>query len=480
MRFALTLSLLIIGPAIVTAADPVIDQFATQALGRFDVPGVSIVVVKNGQVHHANARGVRELGKPDALTTADVFPLASCTKAFTAALAAKLGILDDPVRKHIPAFQLADARADALVTIRDLLTHRTGVGGHDLLWYHAPWTLDDSVRRLGKLPATGGFREAFQYSTLQYIAAGQAVAAAGKAPWHEQIHTQFTVPLGMASVTFTTTDAAFVTAPRPAGHSGLHAAKVKAVPMYAIAEPNPAGSINLVPRDIAPWLILQLGKPNRVLSPDVLAETHRPQMVMPPPPKSQFPETVQLNCALGWVVYDYRGHRLLAHGGIIDGFRTQIVLAPDHQVGLAIFCNRQDTKLPQALAHMIIDHLLQLPAKDWLGVLEQATQTEQAAAEALIAQRTQARASAKPMAFAIAAYAGTYEHPAYGTATVTVDKDKGLVWKWSSFESAIEYWGDEIFVVTRGVVQDRRIQFQCTATAITGLVFESQHFRKVK
>ena len=176
----------------VHAAEPAIDRLANAALQSWNVPGVAIVIVKDGKPLHIQAYGIRELGKPDLLSTEDVFPLASCTKAFTAALAVRLGIADDPVRKHLPDYHLSDPNADALVTMRDLLTHRTGVNGHDLLWYQAPWNRAESLRKLSKLPLTQPFRGAFQYSTLQYMAVGQAAANAGRMPWEQLIRQHYT------------------------------------------------------------------------------------------------------------------------------------------------------------------------------------------------------------------------------------------------------------------------------------------------
>ena len=453
-------------------ADPV-DTLATDALKSFNVPGVTVVIVKDGVLHHVQAYGLRELGKPDMLTPDDVFPLASCTKAFTAALCLQLDILDDPVRKHLPDFHVSDPNADALVTIRDLLTHRTGVGGYDLLWYHAPWNQADSIKRIAKLPTTGGFREAFQYSTLQYMAAGQAVTAAGKQPWEQLVRSKFTDRLGMKSVTFTTTDAEFVKAPKATGHSTLTANTLQTMPRYEIREPNPAGSINLVPRDIAPWLLWHLDEardPQR-------AELHRPQMVMLPPPKAYFPHTTQMSYALGWIVHDYRGRRVLTHGGIIDGFRNQITLLPAEKIGIAVFCNRQDTKLPQALTNAIADHLLGVAPIPWSELFAKAAEAERVAADTALQVLRATIPQRAALKFKPDAYAGVYENAAYGIATVKVADGK-LTWAWSSFESGLEYWGDDGFTVMASLAKDRPVQFKSDGAAVTGYVFEGMVFQK--
>ena len=134
-----------------------IDALAKDAMKAWRVPGLALVIVKDDRVVFVQGYGVRALGKKDPVTPDTVFPMASCTKSFTALA---LGMLvdegklgwDDPVRKHLPYFRLADPLADRDVTVRDLLTHRTGVGSHDLLWYKSPWSLEERIRRTCRLP----------------------------------------------------------------------------------------------------------------------------------------------------------------------------------------------------------------------------------------------------------------------------------------------------------------------------------------
>ena len=127
---------------------PAIDREVQSALKLWRTPGMAVVIVGPGKVYLLKGYGRHSLGLPAQVTADTLFPLASCTKAFTSTALAmlvdggKLG-WDDPVRKHLPDFHLADPDADALVTVRDLLCHRTGVGGHDFLWYRAPWGQDE-------------------------------------------------------------------------------------------------------------------------------------------------------------------------------------------------------------------------------------------------------------------------------------------------------------------------------------------------
>src|SRR5687767_10782808 len=196
--------------SVLPAADPSaerIDRLVADALQAWDVPGAAVVIVGPERIVHLKGYGARVLGG-EAVTPDTLFPLASCTKAFTTTLVALLadeGKLhwDDPVRKHVPDFQLSDPAADRLVTLRDLAVHRTGVDSHDLLWYRSVLSQADLVKRVRHLPLSRGFRTEIQYQTVMYLALGQAAAAAGGKPWGELVETRLFQPLGMKSATLT-------------------------------------------------------------------------------------------------------------------------------------------------------------------------------------------------------------------------------------------------------------------------------------
>ena len=165
------------------AAEPdtrAVDGLVAAALKAWSVPGTAVVVVRGEETAILKGYGRRALGKPEPVTPATVFPLASCSKAFTTTLLAMLADdgqigWDDPVRKHFPGFQLPDPHADALLTMRDLLCHRSGIGGHDLLWYRATWGIDDIVKRVQLLPLDYPFRGGYRYSSIPFLVAGRAM-----------------------------------------------------------------------------------------------------------------------------------------------------------------------------------------------------------------------------------------------------------------------------------------------------------------
>lgn len=477
-------------PSPVRAADPdaaAVDRVVADALKAWDVPGAAVAVVRGDEVVVLKGYGRKHLDRPDPVTPDTLFPIASCTKAFTSTLLAMLvddGRLgwDDPVRDHLPGFKLSDPHADAMVVLRDLLAHRTGVTGHDLLWYRAPWGVDEVLKRVDKLPLTYPFRGGFDYSSIMYMAAGRAAAHRAGRPWEALVKDRITDPLGMKGVFFTTTDIP-ATADRAAGHRKGKDGKVALMPAYDMPEPNPSGSIQASARDLAAWAKFHLaggvagGK--RLVSERNLHETHRPQTIirLDGAARAMNPDTHQLSYGLGWVVSDHRGKRVLAHGGLIDGFRAQITLLPDEKLGIVLLNNLHETRMNQALTNTLIDRYCGLPARDWNAFFLKVVADADAAKVAALDARNKARDPAVKPTLGAAAYAGEYASPAYGKAKVTAADGK-LKLAWSSFTCPLEHFQADTFRVTAGYFEDGLVEFAGTPGGVTALRFTGVVFKK--
>lgn len=454
-----------------SAADPepaAIDALANESLRQWNVPGMAVVAVRGDAVLVLKGYG-RMRFDGDAPLTAEVpFPLASCTKAFTSALFATLvdeGEMrwDDPVRKHLPGFHLSEPHADALVSLRDLLTHRTGLAQHDLLWYRAPWSLDESLARAGRLPLDYPFRSGYAYSSLMYIAAGRAAEQRSGQPWDALVRRRLTEPLGMTGVTFTTKDVP--KEKRPTGHRRGKDGKLEAMPWYEFDVPNPAGSMNATPHDLANWLRFHLanGKTaneRRLVSERNLRETRSPQNVvrLEGNARRMNPDTVQMSYGMGWVVYDHRGKHVVAHGGIIDGFRLVFALLPEEKLGFAVVVNLHESKLPQAMVNAMIDRCCGLPERDWNAFFLKIQADDDAAEQTALAARNKSRNPNRKPTLTPDGYAGTYTHPAYGSAKVTADGGK-LVLEWSAFRGALEPFEGDVYRIADGFFAERLIEF---------------------
>jgi CubicO group peptidase (beta-lactamase class C family) len=475
---------LLLGSLPGTAAPPeppalakTIDAAARTALDAWQAPGLALAVVRGDEVIYLGGFGVREVGKKEPVTPDTIFAIGSCSKAFTTALLASLvsdGALhwDDHVRDHLPWFRLADPLADSEVRIRDLLCHRTGLASHNLLWYHAPWPPEEVVRRAGLLPLDRSFRSAFQYQSTMFTAAGLAAASAGKKPWADLIEQRLLRPLEMKS-TVLTTKAALALPDRAEPHR-LEAGPADPrgrpilIPRYAMDLPDAAGSIHSTARDLANWLRFHLHRGKfreRVIVPaESLAETHKPHIPlrMPSAEQALFPDTTQHSYALAWVVWDYAGHRVLSHGGAIDGFRTQLTFLPEEQIGIVTLCNLDQTHLNLALSHTLLDILLDRPRRDWHAHFRAAL--AKADAERAEKERewlAERRPGTRPSREA-GAYAGEYDHPAYGRARVTVQPG-GLVWKWRDFEGPLKHFHYNTFLLGVEPVGPARVVFALDA-----------------
>ena len=441
-------------------------------------PGLAVVVVKDGQTILRSGFGTRDRTGQKPVTVETMFPIGSCTKAFTSATIAALvheGKLsfDDPVSKHLPSFKLSDPHANAQVTLRDLLSHRTGLNGHDLLWYRAPWTLEESVSRIADLELTGPFRGSFHYSSLTVAAAGMAAAKASGKTWEQLVRERITKPLGMKQIAFTTKQVeAFPD--RAEGFRRTVAGKIEPMPAYEMKEPHPAGSLHLSARELETWLNDQLANATKEL-----AETKSPQIVVPMTDavKPYHPHGTQVSYGMGWLIYDYRGKLVVAHGGMIDGFRTQITLLPNEKIGIALVNNLHESKLNLALTLSLVDRLLDLPKSDWtthFRSLEKSERDESMAAfEAL---KTKRRANLAP-SLPLEKYAGEFRNPAYGTGKITVETDQ-LVWSWSSFAMPLEHWEGDAFRITEGRLENHFVEFRTTPSGATALRFVERVFER--
>lgn len=459
-------------PPTATAGEVQSDQLervVASAMKAWGVPGLAVAIVKDGQTVLLKGFGHKQIGHPSPVTPETLFPLASCTKAFTATLAGMLvddGVIrwDDRVHSHLPAFRLSDEHADALVTLRDLLAHRTGVKGHDLLWYHAPWSIDETLARVEHLPLDYPFRGGFDYSSIMYMAAGRALAAAAGRKWEELVAERITTPLGMKS-TYFTTPPDMHTIDRAFGHHRDAKGIIRRMPEYPLNEPNPAGSIHASIQDMATWLkfLLNDGVVNgqRLISRASLHETMTPQNLIRLEGMARLmcPDTQFLNYGLGWVVYDHRGYRLIAHGGVWDGFRAQITLIPQKQLGIALFNNLHESRINQAITNTFIDLFCGLPTKDWNAWFLQVEQEEAKEASKEFQARLKNRQLGTQPSLPLDGYANRYINKGYGEASVIL-QDGRLMLKWSRFSCPLEHWQDDSFRITEGFLKDQFVDFE--------------------
>jgi CubicO group peptidase (beta-lactamase class C family) len=473
-----------------------VDGLVQEALRAWQVPGAAVAIVRGNEVVYLKGHGVRELGQTAPVTPDTLFACASTSKAFTTTAIAMLvadGKMawDDPVSKYIEYFRLSDPLADRQVTLRDLVTHRTGLSRHDLLWYGSPWGREEIIRRIGHVKLTQPFRSTYQYQNIMYLTAGQAAGAAAKSSWEEVVQKRIFEPLGMAGANFSVKDAQ-----KAADHATPHlkqADKIAAIPWLNIDNVGPAGSINAGARDLSKWLRFQLGdgtfEGKRLLPAARLHELHSPQVVIPMDGSSGVPsftramnpETHLMSYGLGWVVQDYRGRLLVNHGGSINGFRAQVALLPKEKWGLAILSNLGRTSMPEALRNSLVDLILAAPKRDWNALyLELAKKADEAQKKREKDREAKRRPDTKPSR-ELKAYAGTFEEPAYGRVTVSLEGG-ALLLQWSSYKLKLEHFHYDTFAARASEpIGFRQVVFTLGEDGeVDRLSFLDQEFKRVR
>jgi CubicO group peptidase (beta-lactamase class C family) len=429
--------------ALLPAAEPAkpvdadaIDTLVQKAMQAWRVPGVAVGIVRDGEVIYLKGHGLRSLKGTDPVTPDTVFPLASCSKAFTTAVLAQLvaeGKLDwdDPVRKHLPDFHLADPLADRDVTLRDLLCHRTGVASNDWLWYYTDLPAEERIKRVGMIPLERPFRTAFQYQSTMFTAAGLSAGRAAKKSWSDLVQARLLEPLGMKRTVLTSTDAQNL---EPAGgHQVNGMGKIEPLPPFFMTKPDPAGSVHSCARDLCRWLNYQLTTP-------LLDETHRPQMVIPMDDmtRKNHPDTVQLSYGMAWVVQDYHGQSLRSHAGLIDGFRVHLALVPRARLGIVLLNNLDRTQMNQSLLNSLLDHLLGLPRRDWNRYhLDLKVADDRRVAKEEREREAKIRHDTQP-SLPLRDYVGTYSHKAAGEIEIASD-GKTLRFSWQRLHGNLEH-----------------------------------------
>lgn len=494
---SLLLLLLQAGPAGAREPAPdaaAIDAVVNKALAFWHVPGCAVAIVKDDRIVCLKGYGVKELGKTDRVTPDTLFGIGSCTKAVTATAIAllvdeKKMDWDDPVRKHVPFFRLSDPLADRDVTLRDLLCHRTGLSRHEFLWYRAPWSVEETVRRVGYVELTHSFRSRYEYNNIAYLTLGLAIGSASGMPWHAFVQKRLFTPLGMTGVVFTRS-AALKAPDHASPHDFSEAGKIEVIPWYDDdKQVRASGSIKVGVRDLSCWVRFQLREGEwegqQLVPRALLLETRRPQIVTPiPPPLEEEAETTQSGYGLGWHIDDYRGHLLVMHGGAVDGFRARIMLLPKEKLGVVVLANLAVNEMPAALSASLVDLMLPLKAKDWKdwnGIYKALHEKGDAAeAKRLRAWRAMRQPGTKPSR-ELEAYAGAYEHPAYGTAKVTCEGD-ALRLAWSSWQLKLGHFHYDTFATPpSGRLGNQAVTFTLGPEGTPARMrFLSQEFRRSK
>ncbi|WP_428394288.1 serine hydrolase [Lichenicoccus sp.] len=418
--------------AIAASTPPVdIDQLAARAQKTFSVPGMAIAVVKDDKIVFEKGYGVREVGKPGRVDAQTLFGIGSNTKAFTVAA---LGMLvdqgklhwDDKVIDHIPQFRLMDPWVTRQFTIRDMLTHRSGLGlgaGDLMIFPQTDFTRSDIIHNLRFLKPVSSFRSKFDYDNLLYIVAGQLIPATTGVSWEDFVQKRILDRLGTGCA------ANLLHAGRnpdvASPHVTISGTTAAVAPDKSTAF-DPAGSIECSAQGMAKWMILQLadgriadGLP--LFSKTVHADMWTPQTIITPLPSTAgLTQTHFLDYGLGWFLENDYGYRRVWHTGGLIGEVSYVSLIPSKHLGIVVLTNQESGGAIYSVMQTLLDAYFGSPRRDWVAYWSQRTEKQdRKAADADRAANAAIAKSGGHAAMPLDAYVGTYHDPWRGDATVS-------------------------------------------------------------
>ena len=415
-------------------------------------PGLAVAVVRNDSLLWARGYGVREVGRPKTVDEHTLFAVGSTSKAFTTTALAMLVEeerlrWDDPAALHLPGFQLFDPAVTRYLTVRDLVTHRVGLARGDRLWYGTEYAREEILHRVRFLEPSWSFRHTFGYQNVAYLAAGEIVPRHTGISWDDFVAERIFAPLGMTRST--------TSVRRLAGRDNVAQPHVwrddefQVIPYRNIDNIAPAGSINSSAEEMSRWLRLHLNRGvfqgQRLLSETSVEEMHTPWMILPTHGglATSYEVGHFLFYGLGWFLQDFRGRRVVQHGGGIDGMTTFLAIVPEEGLGVVAITNGGGLPV-YGVVWDLLDALLGVPYRGVAEKFVQQTREQLARAQEQQREVEASRVPGTRPSLALSAYAGEYRDAMYGT--VRVEESEGrLILSWAGLRGPLEHWHHDTF-----------------------------------
>lgn len=430
---------------------PTIDRFAgldtafERVLRDWHAAGFAVAVVEKDKLIYAKGFGYRDIDKKLPVTANTLFAIGSCTKAFTSSI---LGLLqkdgklqyDKPVRDYLPELKFYNDEMNNLVTVRDMMSHRTGLPRHDFSWYAFPSSSRDSLmKRIRFMEPTFHVREKWQYNNFMFLLQGMIAEKLMNKSWENAVRDNLLRPLGMNRTVFTigemekSDDAAI-------GYGLKQDSIIKKLDYYHIDAMGPAGSINSSVTEMANWLRTWIngGKFNgkELLPAAYVTEAMSAQMVISGGmPSKEKPDMHLANYGFGWMISSYKGHYRVEHGGNIDGFSASTSFYPTDSIGIVVLANQNGSAVPSIVRNLVSDRLLNLPYFDWNTDLKRTSDSAKAKAKQAEKLKSSSQKANTQPSHSLKDYEGIYQHPGYGSFEISLVNDslfaqmgKDLMW----------------------------------------------------
>lgn len=439
------------------------DEYVEQVMNDWQVPGVAIGIVQDGKIVYTKGFGYRNMSTKMPVTEQTIFAIGSCTKAFTAATVANAvdnGTLDfdKPIKTYLPDFKMQDKYVTDNLTLRDILSHRSGLPRHDLVWYGSDKNRAELVAALAHLETTAPFRTTWQYQNLMYATAGYIVGKAANTTWEEYTKSKILIPMRMTNTNFSVAESQQTN--DYALPYNIVNEEVAEMQFRNIDAMGPAGSINSNVKDMASWIKMQLNsgkyEDKEIISVNNFQQMHQPQMTMPG--KIDDAEIFYNSYGMGWMLTAYRGHFRSEHGGNIDGFSANVGLLPKDGIGVIVLTNMNGTPLPSIIRNNIFDRFLGLEIIDW----NQRQLDAQAKSKQVMTEISNSNDPIQKLntltSHGTKDYVGAYEHLAYGI--LEIQEQAGnlqIVGKGEIIP--LEHYHYDVFKATDGLFKDTKFVF---------------------
>jgi len=408
-----------------------LDNYFENARAEWDVPGMAVAIVKDGEIVHMGGYGVLEKGSDAKVDENTLFAIASNTKAFVSASLASLvdeGKVswDDPIKKHLPYFELVDEVATQRASVRDALSHAVGFSnyGGDVIWYNSNHTAEEVLRHVAHLEPAFEFRTGYGYSNVMFIAAGEVIGAASGMPWDDYVESHFFEPLGMTR-SLTDTNEAENNVATPHKISNGENVPLELVSWTEMGSGAAAGIMSTA-ADMAKWVTLHLNE-GEIDGKQLFSAARQQEMWHPhfnytvtPATRETYPGRNFNGYGLAWGTSEYRGHFMAAHGGAYDGMYSRVAMVPDQELGVVILTNTMKG-IATWLAYDIVDAYLGSSVRDWSAFgLERDNRSKANFASRMDSFRN-AREEGTSPTFSAAEIEGTYHDDLYGDIEVRLE-----------------------------------------------------------
>lgn len=406
-----------------------LDTFVQRVLDDWKAPGVAIAVVEKDKVIYAGGFGYRNYAEKLPVTENTLFAIGSCTKAFTASM---LGMLvkegkidlDKPVRDYLPELKFKNEYANTHVTLRDMMTHRTGLPRHDFSWYGSTASRHELLERVQYLKPSAELREKYQYNNFMFMAQGIVLEQLTGKSWEDNLKERIFEPLRMVQSNMSTIDLE-----KSSDHSLAYTTqdfKIEVIPFRNIDAIGPAGSINSSAKDMANWLLTWVND-GSFEGKEIIPSSFRNQAISPQMatggglPGSENQDVHMNAYGLGWGMSSYRGHYRVEHGGGIDGFITSTCFFPSDSLGIFVVSNQGAPT--SAIRNFIADRMLNLTARNW----SQMQLTQRLKADSLVGSAPNNdslnQIKGTMPSHALVDYSGSYDNKGYGVVKVFIEND---------------------------------------------------------